>query len=242
MTELNWTELNWTEVSPVFSFETYYTCADILKISTVYSLIKIVGKQVKYQGRKEEEIIFADWIGSSQTVLLVYPPCYNSAHLAATLCVHFLWCRDQQAQPRKTSDLGLCVLKRLLVLSLTCTLEVLTWENADQDSFFPLISLMISFLETICMVKVKIAPSCPPLCDPVNYTVHGILQARILEWVAVPFSRGSSQPRDLTQVSCIAGRFFTSWAQGKPNCVYLYWNTHWRWFSIFWYKKVWYQV
>ena len=43
-------------------------------------------------------------------------------------------------------------------------------------------------------------------------TVHGILQARILEWVAFPFSRGSSQPRDLTQVSHIAGWFFTSWA------------------------------
>ena len=45
-----------------------------------------------------------------------------------------------------------------------------------------------------------------------DYTVHGILQARILEWIAFPFSRGSSQPRDQTQVSCIAGRFSTSWA------------------------------
>ena len=43
-----------------------------------------------------------------------------------------------------------------------------------------------------------------------DYRVHGILQARILEWVAFPFSRGSSQPRDQTQVSCIADRFFTS--------------------------------
>ena len=42
--------------------------------------------------------------------------------------------------------------------------------------------------------------------------LHGILQARILEWVAFPFSRGSSQPRDWTQVSRIAGRLFTSWA------------------------------
>ena len=41
------------------------------------------------------------------------------------------------------------------------------------------------------------------LCDPMDYKVHGILQARILEWVAIPFSRGSSQPRDQTQVSCI---------------------------------------
>ena len=45
-----------------------------------------------------------------------------------------------------------------------------------------------------------------------DYTVHGILQARILEWVAFPFSRGSSQPRDRTQVSRIAGGFFTIWA------------------------------
>ena len=52
---------------------------------------------------------------------------------------------------------------------------------------------------------------------PMGCTVHGILQARILEWVAFPFSRGSSQPRDGTQVSCIAGRFFTSWATGKPK-------------------------
>ena len=50
-----------------------------------------------------------------------------------------------------------------------------------------------------------------------DYTVSGILQARILEWVAFPFSRGSSQPRDGTQVSHIAGRFFTVWPPGKPK-------------------------
>ena len=44
-----------------------------------------------------------------------------------------------------------------------------------------------------------------------TYTVHGILQARILEWIAFPFSKGSSQPRNRTEVSCIAGRFFTNW-------------------------------
>ena len=60
-------------------------------------------------------------------------------------------------------------------------------------------------------VKVKVAQSCPTLCNPVDYIFHGILQARILEWVAIPFSGGSSQPRDWTQVSCIAGGFFTSW-------------------------------
>ena len=59
-------------------------------------------------------------------------------------------------------------------------------------------------------VKVKV-----PLLDPMDYTVHGILQARILEWVAFPFSRGFSQPRDWTQVSLITGGFLTSWAIRK---------------------------
>ena len=54
--------------------------------------------------------------------------------------------------------------------------------------------------------------SFPTLFHPMDYTVQGILQARILKWVAFPFSRGSSQPRDWTQVSRIAGGFFTSWA------------------------------
>ena len=49
-------------------------------------------------------------------------------------------------------------------------------------------------------------------CDPVDYTGHGILQARTLKWVAILFSRGSSQPRDWTQDSCTADGFFTSWA------------------------------
>ena len=59
-------------------------------------------------------------------------------------------------------------------------------------------------------LRVKVAQLCLTLRDPMDYTVHGILQARILEWVAFPFSRGSSQPRDRSQVSHIAGKFFTS--------------------------------
>ena len=61
----------------------------------------------------------------------------------------------------------------------------------------------------------------PILCDTMNYTFHGILQAWILEWVAFPFSRGSFQPRDQTQVSHIAGRFFTSWTTME---VQEYWS------------------
>ena len=58
----------------------------------------------------------------------------------------------------------------------------------------------------------KVAQPSPALCDPLDYTVYRLLQARLLEWVAFPFSRGSSQPKDQTQASCIAGGFFTSWA------------------------------
>ena len=64
-----------------------------------------------------------------------------------------------------------------------------------------------------------------------DYTVHGILQARILEWVAFPFSRGSSQPRDRTQVSHIAGEFFTSWATREAQ----------RYFSLI-VKKIWWNI
>ena len=63
--------------------------------------------------------------------------------------------------------------------------------------------------------EVKVTQLCPTLCDPTGYTVHGILQAGILERVAFPLSRGSSQPRDQTQVSRIADKFFTAEPQGK---------------------------
>ena len=68
--------------------------------------------------------------------------------------------------------------------------------------------LVASGLVSSLSMKVKVAQSYPTLGDPIYYTVHGILQDRILEWVAFPFSRGYSQPRDWTQVSCIPGRFF----------------------------------
>ena len=65
--------------------------------------------------------------------------------------------------------------------------------------------------------KVLVAQSCWTLCDPKDgsppgSSVHGIVQARILEWITIPVSRGSSQPRDRTQVSRIVGRFFIFWA------------------------------
>ena len=69
-------------------------------------------------------------------------------------------------------------------------------------------------------VKVQVAQSCPALCNCMHYTVPGILHARLLEWLAVPFPRGSFQPRDWTQVSLIAGGFFTSWAPREAVVCY----------------------
>ena len=71
--------------------------------------------------------------------------------------------------------------------------------------------------------EVKVAQSCPTLCDHMGYPVQEILQARILEWVAFPFSRGSSQPSDQTQVFHIECRLFTSWVTRKgSSCIQLY--------------------
>ena len=133
--------------------------------------------------------------------------------------------------------------------------HVLDWQAGSS----PLVS-------TYVKVKLKIPQLCPTLCDPMDCTVHGILQARILKWVAFPFSRGSSQTRDRTQVSHIAGRFFTSWAtreaqktrRGQSNqaavqflrqdcclssrCLWYLLATEliwWLWeFSIHWFKQI----
>ena len=73
----------------------------------------------------------------------------------------------------------------------------------------------------------EVTQSCLTLCDPMDCSlpgssVRGIFQARVLEWVAISFSRGSSQPRDQTQVSCIAGRCFTVWATREAYKAGLY--------------------
>ena len=79
-----------------------------------------------------------------------------------------------------------------------------------------------SFISSkVVKVQVLVAQSCPTLCDPKDWSlpdssVHRVLQARILGWVAISFSRGSFQPRVWTWVSRIAGRFFPSEPPGKP--------------------------
>ena len=77
-----------------------------------------------------------------------------------------------------------------------------------------------------CPHECSVSQSCPTLCDPMDSNppgtcVHGISQARILEWIAMPYSRGSSWPRDQTQVYCIAGRCITTEPLGKPTAVHI---------------------
>ena len=78
----------------------------------------------------------------------------------------------------------------------------------------PLLYAPLKHVLILCAVLCLVAQLCPTLCDLMDCSlpgssVHGILQARILEWAAMASSRGSSQPRDQTWVSCTAGRFFT---------------------------------
>ena len=73
-----------------------------------------------------------------------------------------------------------------------------------------------------CSVRLLVQ-SCPTLCDPADgstpgSSVHGLSQAGLLDWVAIPFSRGSSLPRDWTWVSGIAGELFTAWATREAQC------------------------
>ena len=76
----------------------------------------------------------------------------------------------------------------------------------------------------LCLKSVLVTQSCltlynPMDCSPPGSPVHGILQARILEWVAISFSRGSYRPRDQTQVSCTAGGFFIVWATREAKAL-----------------------
>ena len=109
----------------------------------------------------------------------------------------------------------------LLTCPLSCFAVVVTW-------FLHLYFLSHSSLNSLTVkvlcspftskeVKVLVTQLCLTLCNSLNCSlpgssVHGILQARILEWVAMPFSKGSSWPRNQTAVSLIAGRFFAIWA------------------------------
>ena len=101
--------------------------------------------------------------------------------------------------------------KNLILIKMTRTITFFFFFN-ERDSVG--VREMIKSHRNYHLKSQTFTQSCPTLCSPINYSppsssVHGILQARILECAAIPFSRGSSQLRHRTQVSCRAGRLFT---------------------------------
>ena len=104
-----------------------------------------------------------------------------------------------------TKQVSVCVLDMNRITKLTLIFSKISMANTKPTHPWPKFR---HWHVSKWKVKVKVTQLCPTLCNPMGYTVHGILQARILEWVDFPFSRGSSQPREQTQVSHIAGGFF----------------------------------
>ena len=82
-------------------------------------------------------------------------------------------------------------------------------------SLFPSPEILCALLPQLCPT-----PGSSTDCSPSGSSIHGILQARILEWVAISLSRGSSWPSHWTQVSCITGRFFTVWATREATIYF----------------------
>ena len=108
------------------------------------------------------------------------------------------------------------VLKQISTLSYRA---IVNWYSFFlKEDLKELSCMWIIYLPIFTMKKwSEVAQLCPTLCDPVDcslpgFSDHGIFQARVLEWVAISFSRGSSWPRDQTRVSRIVGRCFTLWA------------------------------
>ena len=90
-------------------------------------------------------------------------------------------------------------------------------------------AFLCSFIEVKVKAKVKVNQSCLNLCELMDCCLpgssgHGILQTKMLEWLAILFSRGSSQPRDRTQFSCISDWFFTIWATREAQVRYFMLN------------------
>ena len=123
------------------------------------------------------------------------------------------------------------LIKRIRISMLRVTNRVREFVFEIQLYHFYLYVLGYIFKFLYCLVCVCVCKlvdqSCPTLCNsmrcsPPDSLVHAVLQARILEWVVMPFSRGSSWPRDQTCISWIAGRFFTIWATLEAHYCLIY--------------------
>ena len=113
---------------------------------------------------------------------------------------------------------------KLFKFCLVFSITIWNWEvkHLFVPKYFSVDFLKTRTRESYGKVKVLVAQLYATLCDcdPPGSSVHGISQTRVLEWVAIPFFRGSSLPRNWTRVSHIADRFFTSWAtRNSLRCV-----------------------
>ena len=124
----------------------------------------------------------------------------------------------------ESSPRWLCWFLLRLSICLNCSI-IKMWNKKSLQAglwFIPPLVLVLvpemhfghlgDFLWGVVKVIVMSDSLCPMDCSLPGSSAHGILQARVLEWVSIPFSKGSSWSRDRTKVSCIAGRFFTVWA------------------------------
>ena len=138
------------------------------------------------------------------------------------------------------NSIAFSVMQRMLAIWSLVPLPFLKPAWTSGNSWFTycwsLAWRILSIILLACESESEVVQSCPTLCDPMHgslpgSSVHGIFQARILEWAAIPWSRGSSQPRDQTRVSCIADRRFTFWATSvwdECNCAVV-WASFFRW-------------
>ena len=163
-------------------------------------------------------LFFQHWLSMLDLILSLSPPSLNSslleplmfleseseghAIMSDSLRSHGLYCPWNS--PGQNTGVGNLSLLQGIFLTQESNWGLLHWRR--------LLYQLIYQGCPMCLQFSSVTQSCPTLCDPMDYRVHGILQARILEWVTFPFSRGFSQPGDQIQISCIAGGFFTSWA------------------------------
>ena len=146
---------------------------------------------------------------SAQTRLWI-PMCQNAFAMLLGLATIFgLWIRNYKG----SAAITISSKNKFLCFSRVGNLNFEYW-NFD--------AVVTVFVLKCMKIKVFVTQSCLTLynpidCSPPGSSVHGNLQARILVWVAISFSRGSSQPRDQTQVSCIAGRYFMVWVTKEAH-------------------------
>ena len=131
--------------------------------------------------------------------------------LSTTICLHYrtIWDSDYlNVHPHKSRQAHLII--------ITMNNIVLQLIQAQNTTYFFFFSFNLSEVEVKCYSLSHVLTLCNPMdCSPPASSVLGILQERILKWVAISLSRGSSRPRDRTWVSSIAGRFFCLSHQGR---------------------------